>query len=573
MSGKRTSCGDIERLIEREQQAIEQEHLLSRLWAQDETLWPYGDFAKDHLRGNLQFLHIPEALSQFMVGGLKANREAEQEGMTDKVLISFGSVHHFCKAALDLQPEGNKAFRFLESCHPDALPRLEEGLDPQRMFVILVNKSNYQIEDHALFLHFHRKLRGEVPEKLGKHFAAVTNADSYLATLSGQYRFRYLLEMPAGILAPYCSVLFLGLFLAGATKLEPEVLRIACREMKRQYVDAHRAGENPAGELAAFLAGAAKSGRRILRLVAAPALASFAAALCPLVGGSLGRGEHGLFPLASTSSDCREGEEKNTSYVLFGKGDEEDAGLEKHKDRLRALGTPFLEIGVSNPLDLVRQAFEWQLAVVLCASRLGIYPFEPADVLKGQTLAGEMLSGYAPGKDTFQRKARLREGGLQLFAEIKARREISQLNIIESLGSFFQQRASASYVSLFVFLQQREEIVRLFEGLRCKIEQKLALPVMLTWGPRSIYTYSYLLREEAPAGLHLVVAGEPKKDLNIPGANYKFGQLYMALALGQFEALSGANGLALRLHVGAASGSELAELENVVSQALRHVGA
>jgi len=147
---------NLRKLYEAELRAMEREQLLSRLWASDATLWPSDKFGPDHARENLEFLHIPERLPQLTAEALRENREAEQEGLTNKILISFGTVHHFCKAVLDLHPDGgNMNFLALDSCHPGIIRKAESSLEPRKTFIILVNKSGYSLEDHSLFLYFH----------------------------------------------------------------------------------------------------------------------------------------------------------------------------------------------------------------------------------------------------------------------------------------------------------------------------------------------------------------------------------------------------------------------------------
>ena len=109
---------NLKKLYEAELRAIAREQLLSRLWASDVTLWPSREFGPDHVRENLEFLHIPERIPQLIAGALRANWEAEQEGLTNKLLISFGTVHHFCKAVMDIHPGGkNLNFLTLNDCH------------------------------------------------------------------------------------------------------------------------------------------------------------------------------------------------------------------------------------------------------------------------------------------------------------------------------------------------------------------------------------------------------------------------------------------------------------------------
>jgi hypothetical protein len=90
---------------------------------------------------------------------------------------------------------------------------------------------------------------------------ASSERNSFLATIASEYNFGFLQELPAGILAPYCSALFLAILLAGAADVDPEVLRVACRDMKKLYAEGPSIAENPACSLAAILAVAAASGR------------------------------------------------------------------------------------------------------------------------------------------------------------------------------------------------------------------------------------------------------------------------------------------------------------------------
>jgi hypothetical protein len=71
----------------------------------------------------------------------------------------------------------------------------------------------------------------------------------------------------------------------------------------------------------------------------------------------------------------------------------------------------------------------------------------------------------------------------------------------------------------------------------------------------------------------MMITADSEGDIGIPGANYSFGQSYRAQALGQFEALSAAAGLALRLHLTSVSVESLSQLQNLVQQALKRTTA
>ena len=566
-------CGKLRAFYEEELRAIERERLLDRLWAQDVSLWPCGGKGAESLKQNLDFLRIPDMLPPALAGVMQVAAESESEGLTDRLLISFGSVHHFCRAMLNIHPDAaTRTCVALESCHPSAIRQAETQLNLSKTLILLVNKSGYQLEDHSLFLYFRKKLENELAGVATKQFVAASERNSFLAALAAEYSFRFHLELPAGIPAPYCSLIFLGVLLLALAEVEPEVLRAACNDMKRMFADGSSIATNPVCELAAFLNATARGGRRFVNFLAAASLAPFAAALCPLVGGSLGKGEEGLFPMVQVVPCATQPFEDVSSFVVFRNGGETDASLEQCVSALRERGTPFLELVVASPLDLLRQTFRWQVAAALAASRMGLNPFEEPDIRRPRVLAADMLNRLVPAKDTLQRRPRIREGTLQLFAEGRARREISQLNLVESLASFFGQHHAANYISLLVFLWPEAEAERLFTEIREQLAEVLKLPVLLAWGPRSLETYGYLFCEGAPRGLHLVITGDSGMDVKIPGAQYTFARLYTALALGQFETLSALDGLALRVHIGPQIRVVLEKLHGVIGQALKRLG-
>lgn len=550
---------------------IREEQLLKRLWALDATLWPVEEAANPYLKTNLEFLNIPERLPQLLAGALHADSELQTEGLTDRVVISFGTVYHCCKALSNLCPD-TKPLKFiiLDSCHPGAIRQVESQVDSSKMLVALVNKSAYRLEDHALFLYFQKKLQSEAPGPTGGQFVAASDSHTFLARTAAEYHFRYFLELPSGIAATYCSVIHLALLLKVFAGVELEVLRIACREMIKLDADLGSGAETPACEIAAFLSATAETGHPFVCFLASPALAPFASALSRLVGGSIGK-EGGLFPMVNTIPCETEVWESVASFVVFRNGASEEPEVEKYIARLRSRSTPFLEITVTDPLDLLRHTFRWQIATLLASAQMGLDPFDLAEPRLARTMAAEMLNTLSPQNDTLQRRPRIQEKQIQLFAEARARQEISQLNLNECLVSFLEKRQAASYLGLFVYLEPDGETLAQFTALREQLAQVLKLPVVLAWGPRSLDTFGYLFRAKAPQGFHLVVTGDMETDIKIPGASYTFGQMYQASAIGHFEALSAGGSLTLRLHLSSPLPDALAQLQNAMHQALRRV--
>jgi transaldolase / glucose-6-phosphate isomerase len=572
MTKRMVFAGDSRGIYERELKILNEGDLLKRLWSRDETLWPREDSAIAKIRTNLEFLQIPEKLPQIMEGIVGTESAARAEGLTERVLITFENAHHLCQALLNIHPVSPPLkCVVLDSCHPSAIRRIEAQIEIEKTLFLLANKTGYRVGDHSLFLYFQRAIHSSVSIASGRHFVAETEANSFLASMAKQYAFRFTLELPQGIQALFCSLVELAALLGVLADMEPEVIRVACREMKKGYSEPNQCGANPTCELAALLSATVASGKRFAVILTSPRLAPFAASLCRLVGGSLGKGESGLYPLPETVPCRSEVYKEKASFVVLRNGGEDEPLMGQAISDLKGLGIAFLEIAIGEPLDLLRETFLWQLATTLAAARMSIDPFEIPQVRLPRALFAEMLNNFSQKNNTLQRRPRIQEGEIQLFAESRTRQEISQLNLVECLVSFFEHRRSASYLGLLVFLDQSEQTEAMFQSVREQLIRTLMLPVLLVWGPRSLDTYDYLLRVGAPAGLHLMVTGDSEVDVAIPGANYSFGQLHRALALGQFEALSASSGLAVRLHLSSETPTAVSQLLKLVSQALRRL--
>ncbi|HUL33084.1 MAG TPA: hypothetical protein VL128_04320 [Candidatus Eisenbacteria bacterium] len=564
--------GNLESLFEQELRAIEEEKLLARLWHQDVSLWPAGGAGPQHLQANLEFLGIPERLPQMVSRALDADAESRLRGLTQRLVIFFGTIHYFSNALLNLLPdEARRECVVLESCHPADIRDGESRVNLRKTLVVLANKSGYQVEDHSVFLYFREKMQKETGQEEAGQFVAASGANTFLASIASEYRFRFLLDLPAEILAPFCSVISWGVLLSALAKLEPEVLRVACRDMKKQYSDDAANTGNPASELAAFLSATSRAGRSFIHFLAPAKLAPFAAGLCPLIATSLGKEEGGLFPVLHTMPCETEPFDAASSFVVLRSSAESDRSLEERIGELRARGIPFLELWVATPLDLLRETFRWQLALVLAAARMRVNPFEPCDTRLPRTIAAGLLNELSTRRDALQRRPRIREGKLEVFAEGRTRLEISQLNLTECLATFFAHRNAARYAALLIYIERTKEAEAVFVALKDQLTRALRIPVFLAWGPRTYDMYGCLLHGSSVPGLRMMVTASSSSDLKIPGANYSFDELYRALALGQFEGLPERNGLALRIHLEAQTEEALRQLQNVITNALKRI--
>src|SRR6267143_204763 len=108
-----------------------------------------------------------------------------------------------------------------------------------------------------------------------------------------------------------------------------------------------------------------------------------------------------------------------------------------------------------------------------------------------------------------------------------------------------------------------------FRRIRDRLKATLGLPVLVTPGPSYLHTIGQVYQGGPAKGLFLLLTASPANDLAIPGADYSFGQLQLALAQGDFESLGRRRRPVIRLHLSCGAEQGLIQLETILNNALR----
>jgi transaldolase / glucose-6-phosphate isomerase len=162
------------------------------------------------------------------------------------------------------------------------------------------------------------------------------------------------------------------------------------------------------------------------------------------------------------------------------------------------------------------------------------------------------------------RTVRVREKGIELYAEAGTRHQISTWNLSEALRTFFAAKEADGYVAILAFAGSDPATDAAFARLREQLSSKLGIPVLLSLGPRYLRNFEQVYKGGPPTGLFLILTSEPAEDIGIPGAGYTFGQLQLILALSDFESLGSRHMLTVHLHCTQGLEQGLSEVEQVV---------
>jgi hypothetical protein len=159
---------------------------------------------------------------------------------------------------------------------------------------------------------------------------------------------------------------------------------------------------------------------------------------------------------------------------------------------------------------------------------------------------------------------RVREKGIELYAEGEMRQHISTLSPSEALRTFLEAMPTGGYLAIITFSSSSPETESSLTRIREHLASTHGIPVLLSSGPRYLRYFEQVYKGGPDKGLFLMLTSEATADLVIPGAAYTFGQLQMALALTDLESMEMRRKLAMRLHLTQGLEQGLAEIEQTI---------
>jgi transaldolase/glucose-6-phosphate isomerase len=538
---------------------------VDRLWAKDATLWRGPEGQKQSLGRNLAWLDLPERIGPYMaqVGELVA--ATKRDGFLDVVFIAMGDSDLAAEAVS--QTSAEKRYRrvfLLDSMDPAAIRAVEEQLDFRVTLFVIASKSGKRIETHALLLYFLSALKAQGGSDPGRSFVAVTEEDSYLSELARNYGFRGTFFDSQGIKGRYSSLIHFGLLLSAIWSCDPKVLTASATAMRDVCRQPVADGNNPAVGLAAFLASAAIEGSDKLLLTATKSLRALTYRIGQLVGASISKEGQGLIPVCDQLPKWSENYRRGCSAAVLTMRGDADAEVKQFEMQLRTAGVPTASIELDSPEEFGAEMFKWEIATALACVSLNVNPFDEPDVQVDRAKISNMLEIFSTKHEWPARTARVREKGIELYAEGDTRLQISTRSLSEGLRTFFEAKQADAYLALIVFAGSNPATDGALGRLRERLASTLGIPILLSLGPRYLRNFEQVYKGGPSRGLFLILTSEPAEDVGIPGAGYTFGQLQLALATNDFQSLVSRRMFALHLHFTQGLEMGLAEVEQIV---------
>ncbi len=525
-----TADAALESAITAAGQAAEQERVIERRWAGDDTL--FGPAGQAEVADRLGWLRAPEASGPLLAQLSELAAGARERG--DRVVLVLGmggsSLAPEVLARAFPAVDGGPELRVLDSTVPAAVLAAVAGLDAAHTLVIAASKSGTTLETRSqlelLWSHFGHR---------GEAFAVVTDPGSELEQLAGQRGFRAVIHGDPQVGGRYSALTAFGLApaaIAGFPVAELVASGVAAAEQGREPAMTG----NDALRLGLLWAEAARAGRDKLTILADPAFGGVELWIEQLVAESTGKGGVGILPVTGEhgGAGARFGDDRLVLRVRDAAAP--NGALDALTQQLAATGAPVATLETSGSVGLGGIFFASELATAVAGWRMALNPFDQPNVQEAKDATRSVLAGAGSGLSLPGTKPR------------------------EAVCDLLEGLAAPGYAAVLAYVAPSPSVDQAAVRLQGALRDACGAAVTFAYGPRYLHSTGQLHKGGADGGRFLIVVDDAAPDVEVPGAEHGFRTLAHAQALGDLQALRSHGRHAVLVTTGGAPAETLHEL-------------
>jgi hypothetical protein len=218
------------------------------------------------------------------------------------------------------------------------------------------------------------------------------------------------------------------------------------------------------------------------------------------------------------------------------------------------------------------------VATATAGALLGINPFDQPNVQESKDNTNRLLAQFS-AMGGFEEETHLSESeGVRFYCDAARRTGPSGTMVLEEprtmpecLAAFLSHGQPGDYVAVLPYLDPSSGHRAALQAIRMCLRNGLGLATTSGFGPRYLHSTGQLHKGGAANGLFIIITGEDRNDLPVPGEPYSFSVLKQAQALGDLQSLRSRNLRVVRFHLGKGVQAGLDHLLIVVKAALKNL--
>ncbi len=542
-----------------------------RLWSGDASLWTGRDegqwvgwlgITEDQLAHGQQFASIAE--------------EVKRAGFSHALLLGMGGSS-LCPEVMKVtfgKLNGYPELHVLDSTDPAQIRAFERKVDVANTIFIVSSKSGSTLEPNIFKQYFFERATQAVgTDEAGNRFVAITDPGSRMEQIARGDGFRQLFFGLPSIGGRYSALSNFGMVPAAIMGVDVLNFLDRAEEMAQACSSCVPVEENPGVVLGTILGVLARCGRDKVTIIASPGISGLGAWLEQLLAESTGKNGKGLIPidLERVGPPGVYGSDRLFVYIRLEVAP--DRSQDEAIDALERAGHPVVRIMVTDPYDLGREFFRWEIATAVAGSIIGINPFDQPDVEASKAETRKLTSEYEKTGSLPLEVPLLEDRGIKLFTDDTNARALAEPmgpegSLVGYLRAHMRRLRPGDYFALLAYLERSVAHEERLQAIRHAVRDARRVATCLGFGPRFLHSTGQAYKGGPNSGVFLQITCDDAADLSVSGQRYTFGVVKAAQARGDFQVLADRDRRALRVHLGPDVQAGLAVLEMAMTQAL-----
>lgn len=503
---------------------------VARLRARDASLWSDDATTREQIEASLGWTGLASE-ARLTLGALEALAvEVRNEGLDDVVLLGMGGSSLAALVMARVLARDTR-IHILDTTCPTTVHSVLTTTDPARTVYLVSSKSGGTIEPNTLAAIFFERATDALGDGAAARFIAATDPGSALEARAREGGWRAIVPTPADVGGRYSALTPFGLLPLALAGADLSQLLATARSMEAacDLSDA----DNPAVELATYIADAHAAGRDKLTVVASPGVASFGLWVEQLVAESLGKNGLGVVPVTELAENP-EGYGADRALVVVRFAD--DARLAKWAETQRA-DREVAELVLGGTHDIGAEFVRWEHAVALVGSLLGVNPFDQPNVAEAKETTARVLAREVepPAPRSCDGATEITFAG-GLAAEARAEHTVSSAARV-ALTSL----APGDYLAVLTYLPDAEENLAPVGEACIALSAGTGAATAFELGPRYLHSTGQLHKGGPNTGVFILVTTRDSTDITVPDREWTLRDLFRSQAAGDLVTL-GAHG-------------------------------
>ena len=482
-----------------------EDRAVSRIWERDHTLWQQNP---DEVANRLGWLDSPTQMLEEVPRLNSFVEGLRKDGITHVLWSGMGGSSLFPQVLQHAFADANGLqMTVLDSSNPATVDDVLKALPADKTLYLFASKSGGTLETRC-----HLDLcwsRVDNPAQ----YAAITDRGSELGKIAEDRDFRQVFYNNPDIGGRYSALSHFGLVAAALLGVDVEELLERAGQMIAACKATDNTAENPGLRFGAAIGYAALHGRDKLTLVMPPEIARFGTWLEQLIAESTGKHGVGILPVADEPLGQPTVYGDDRFFVCI--GDDTDLGevassahgAVENLGALKNIHHPVIRLPYVDRYSIGAECFRWEFAIAVAGKVLGINPFDQPNVEAAKKAAGRVLKDGIP--------------------ELPVTSAKDALKVVKP----------GDYLAIQAYVKADSRHYANLQEARIALRDELGVATTLGLGPRYLHSTGQLHKGGHNNGVFIQVVDDLKPDVDIPGRDYSFRQVFEAQAAGDYQAL------------------------------------